>query len=747
MSGRNMALDVLVRLRDLMSGPLKRAEGVVKGFTNTIRKIGLVGTAIAAISFTAPIAQAAEFQQKLLDIAGTAELTHQAAFDFVNQQKKQYESLAFVSGQFSDTIAAGAGQMIAAGLDRSTVDASLASIAKNATAANTEFADMAGVGVSLLQTLRVPADQLDSALAGLIVSGKLGAFEMKDMARYFPTLTSQVAKFGVTGREAVNFLGAALQIAKKGTAEPAEAANNLKNFLSKILAPATIKNFKDAGVDIEAVMKDAATKGINPIEAVIQKISKLTGVSGKEIDGLMKKAKANGLQGADALAMVRDELVKIHGAGKLGSLFQDQQVMDFLIPMLANLEEYKQIKDKVAAATGANSQADFETQMQGLSRQFVEFQETGVQAIREVGLAFGTWLPTINQHLQAALKWLRDMDAQTGGLVRRSLAFAGAAIFLAGALGALGIVLPFVKAGFMGIWLPIKGAASALIYFGRAASGTIALQSALAAMDGAKLSGLARIGAGLRGIAMAIPGVSMLTGIFTAIGSAIATVSAPVWLFVAAIAAAGLAIYRYWLPIKAFFSGFAEAVSPAILAVGSATGELAARMGIDTSAISETLGTWKQAFVGWWNDLKAWFSSIDFGSLIGMKQYSAAELGDFQKLGHDIGQAIVDGIKSAIDSVIEWFRALPSRIMSAIGKIDISGLISWPALPSWLGGGGSGGAPQPPATAEPPPNQNVKVDTTLTVKAAPGTTVTNTTTQTSGKGSSAVNTGKSVGAP
>lgn len=701
MSGRNMALDVLVRLRDLMSGPLKRAQGVVKSFTDTIRKIGLVGTAIAAISFTAPIAQAAEFQQKLLDIAGTAELTHQAAFDFVNQQKKQYESLAFVSGQFSDTIAAGAGQMIAAGLDRSTVNDSLASIAKNATAANTEFADMAGVGVSLLQTLRVPADQLDSALAGLIVSGKLGAFEMKDMARYFPTLTSQVAKFGVTGREAVNFLGAALQIAKKGTADPAEAANNLKNFLSKILAPATIKNFKDAGVDIEAVMKDAATKGINPIEAVIQKISKLTGVSGKEIDGLMKKAKANGLQGADALAMVRDELVKIHGAGKLGSLFQDQQVMDFLIPMLANLDEYKQIKDKVAAATGANSQADFETQMQGLSRQLTEFQETGVQAIREVGLAFGTWLPTINQHLQAALKWLRETDEKTGGMVRQMLALAGGAVAAAAALGVLGIVLPILSAGLSLVAGPLR----------------------------------------LLGTA-----IGFIPTVLSAVATGLGAVSAPLWLFIAAVAMAGYAIYRYWLPIKAFFSGFAEAVSPAISAVGSAIGELAAKMGIDTSAISETLGTWKQAFIGWWNDLKAWFSGIDFGSLIGMKKYSAAELGDFEKLGHDIGQKIVDGIKSAVDSVVEWFRALPSRIMSAIGKIDISGLISWPTLPSWLGGGDANPAPQKPVQAEAPASQNAKFDATFTVKAAPGTTVTDVKSQSSGNVNGSINTGKSVGA-
>lgn len=447
MSGRNMALDVLVRLKDLLSGPLKRAQGVVKGFTDSIRKIGLVGSAIAAISFTAPIAEAAQFQQKLLDISTTAELTNKAAFDFVNKQKVQYEGLSFTFGQFSDTIAAGAGKMIAAGLDQGAVDSSLGAIAKNATAANAQFEDMAGVAISLIQTLRVPANQMDNSMAALIVSAKMGSFEMREMARYFPTLTSQVAKFGVTGREAVNFLGAALQIAMKGTSEPAEAANNLKNFLSKILAPVTIKTFKEAGVDIQAVMQDAATKGINPIEAVIQKISKLTGVSGKEIEGLMKKAKANGLEGAEALGYVRDQLQKIHGAGKLGELFQDQQVLDFLIPFLNNLEEYKRIKEEVAKATGANSQADFDTQMQGLNRQFMIFQEVGVQAVREVGLAFGTWLPTINQHLISTLKWLRETDDKTGGMVRNALAFGGAAILLAGGLGVLGMVLPVIASG------------------------------------------------------------------------------------------------------------------------------------------------------------------------------------------------------------------------------------------------------------------------------------------------------------
>ncbi len=451
MSARSMALDVLVRLKDQLSGPLRGLRNQLQKITEFSKKIGLIGTAIATISFMAPIQEAAAFQQKLVDIAATANYSGDAAFKFVDQAKGKYEDLALKIGQYSDTIADGAGQMIAAGLDEKLVDQSIGSIGRAATAAHAQFSDMASVATSMMQTLKVPANQLDDSMAALVVSGKQGAFELRDMAKYFPTLTGQMAKLGVTGREAINFLGASLQIARKGTSDPAEAANNLKNFLSKILAPVTIKNFKDAGVDIEAVMKDAATKGINPIEAVVQKISKLTGASGKEIDGLMKKAKANGLEGAEALGYVREQLVKLHGAGKLGDLFSDMQVMDFLIPMLGNIDEYKRIKEEVAKATGGMIDTDFNTQMQALNQQLTIFKEIGTQATREVGLAFGTWLPSINEGLMAALKWLRELDAATGGWVKQGLAFAGVGVLAAAALGALGIALPIIGAGLSAV--------------------------------------------------------------------------------------------------------------------------------------------------------------------------------------------------------------------------------------------------------------------------------------------------------
>ena len=446
---RSMNLDVLVRLRDRLSGPLRRLRGNLKSLVNAGRQIGIIGTAIAAISFLGPIREAAAFQQKLLDIAGTANLSGQAAFDFASKAQAQYEGLALQIGQTSDTIAEGAGQMVAAGGKAAkVVNDVIGTIGKSATAANAEFSDMAGVATSLINTLNVPETELEGALAGLVTAGKEGSFELKEMARYFPQLTGQMKKFGISGREASDQIATMLQIAAKGTSDPGQAANNLNNFLSKALAPITQKNFRKMGVNIEAVMKDAATKGINPIEAMLQKIGKLTGVSEKSIGHYMAVAKKRGLEGGEALQFVREQIEAIGGASKIGKLFGDQQVLDFLIPMLSNIEEYKRIKGEVASATGSVIDRDFNTQMEGLNRQLTILGEIGTQAVRKVGLAFGTWLPDINAALMRMLKFVNDLDASTGGWVTSAITAAGGGLLLVGALGALGVALPVVVAGF-----------------------------------------------------------------------------------------------------------------------------------------------------------------------------------------------------------------------------------------------------------------------------------------------------------
>lgn len=770
MSNRNMQLDVIVRLKDLLSAPLRGLRGALEGVVNMAKKIGLVGTAIASISFMAPIHEAAAFQQQLVDIAGTANLAGKAAFVFVDQSRVKFEALALQTAQLSDTIAKGAGKMIAAGLDEKLVDASIGTIARAATAAHAEFDDMAGVATSLMQTLKVPADQLQGSLAALVMAGKEGAFEMKDMARYFPELTGQMAKFGITGREAVNFLGAALQIAKKGTSEPAEAANNLKNFLTKVLAPTTIKNFKDMGVDIEGVMKDAVTKGINPIEAVVQKITKLTGVSSKEVQSLMKKAKAAGMTDSEALASVKTQLEKIYGAGKLGGLFSDMQVMDFLIPMLGNIDEYKRIKEEVAKATGAIIDRDFETQMQALNQQLTIFTEIGTQGMRDVGFAFGTWLPMINENLAAALKWTRELDQSTGGMVKQFLAWAGAGVIVAGALGVLGVILPVIGAGLSllaspaalvigglaaaGVWLfrnwstygprimalwsrlktGLMDLGNATLDYGRRAYSSIrdlatrygpmiadGLGNAWTKATNALRAGYQSVRDFGAGFAINLPkiggNIDETINAITRIASALLR-----------LARAGASLLRVDLPAtENFFRGLGTVFGAMTADLTSGIAKVADGMAKVTEVLAD-LAEGKRKLSDIANALDQTFN---FSGIIAAAKQIPAQM---VAIGTDIIQSLWDGMKAKFDEVIAWFSGLGERIKNAIGNIDIVPDIQIPDSLKRFGGlfGTDSGPPKPansntiaPAQA-PPQRVDVKVNSTIKVD-GPGKVVSENT--------------------
>ncbi|EKM8030616.1 phage tail tape measure protein, partial [Salmonella enterica] len=149
----------------------------------------------------------------------------------------------------------------------------------------------------------------------------------KDMAKNLPVLGAQFQALKMGGNEAAATMGAALQIARKGASTSDEAANNMNNFMAKILSPETLKKAqKNFGVDMYKIVTSAQKKGQNPFEAAMKSVIKMT---------------KNGDQ-------------KL-----LGELFGDMQVQNFVRPMIQNWEEYRRIKETSLGAGGAVVDRDF----------------------------------------------------------------------------------------------------------------------------------------------------------------------------------------------------------------------------------------------------------------------------------------------------------------------------------------------------------------------------------------------------
>lgn len=231
------------------------------------------------------------------------------------------------TNQFASDIQAAQGFLVAAGQDYKEAQANLLTIGRTATATGSDILDVSKASFTLSDALKIDPSQMKTAMGILVQAGKEGNFEFKDMAKNLPVLGAQFQALKMGGNEAAATMGAALQIARKGASTSDEAANNMNNFMAKILSPETLKKAqKNFCVDMYKIVTSAQKKGQNPFEAAMKSVIKMT---------------KNGDQ-------------KL-----LGELFGDMQVQNFVRPMIQNWEEYRRIKETSLGAGGAVVDRDF----------------------------------------------------------------------------------------------------------------------------------------------------------------------------------------------------------------------------------------------------------------------------------------------------------------------------------------------------------------------------------------------------
>jgi TP901 family phage tail tape measure protein len=411
--------------------------------------------------------------------------------------------------------------LVGKGLKPDDALAAMSTIGRAVTGTGAEMADMAALAFSVMDNLKVPQNELLKSFDIMAKAGDEGGFELKDMATYFPQLTASAQALGMSGTKAIGSMSAALQIATKGAADPSEAANNMANFFKALTGKESVKNFEAKGIDIKAALQKGLMDGKDPIETMLKAVGQGIGV---DLEKEVADAVAGGLDPKAAAE-------KVAGRFNLSELFGDAQAQNFLAPMLANMKEYRRIRDATMNADGT------------VDHKFTTMMTTYNETTKGLGIDVKNTMEAVGN---AMLPVMTPLVNGLRGMVQGVSHFAAANPRLTATLGtaAGAITLLMVVGGALTLGMAAMLGPFAMVRFGLT---MIGIQGGFAA--GAMT--LLRGGFGLLASGASTLFPMLITGI-RAVG--VAFMMNPIGLIITGIAAAAALIYVYWEPIKQFFA-------------------------------------------------------------------------------------------------------------------------------------------------------------------------------------------------
>lgn len=618
-----------------------------------------------ARAVSAPVRAATEFETKLEDIGQKINAP-------VSELGKLGLAVRQVARDTTQTAAAMAeGMDVLAGMGASRDDALalLNPIGRAATAYSAEIADLSQAGYAALDNLKVPANEFAQALDAMAVAGKEGAFELKDMAKYFPQLGAGYQALGQKGVPAVADLSAALQIVRKGTGDSASAATNLSNILQKINAPLTRKNFAKMGVNLEKEMTKAAKKGMTPIEAIVE-------ITNRTLNGNL---------------------------GRLGDLFNDAQVQQGLRPLIQNLDEYRRIRAEALAAQGTVEE-DYQRRLQtgALATKRWAIAMEGLNLA--IGNALLPALTSLANNLIPIVNRMAEWTDRHPALTRAIVATTAALVGLRVAAAAAQFSLLWMKGGLLSAAI---GGLRGLSGAGRLAiSALTPVTAGFRALRAAMIGYAAAAAVGGHGTALSIMGQSLL-GLLNPlrlVTSALrvlklALIGTGIGAALVGIAAAGTWIYNNWSGIGTMFEAFKGAFTRAIQPIMPALQPVLDGISWLSEKVSGLLGPIDAMGGGWARAGEA------AGRFVGESLVTLAELpnrvaayiremidrllafgSEMAAAGRALMGQLLDGIKAGAQAVLEYVTSIGSRIKSSISTAAAG---AWSSVKGAVGLGGS----------------------------------------------------------
>lgn len=414
-------------MNDAAIGGTKVANAAEKGFKkifdNALWQQAAVGAAGIGIALGGSIRVAARFETVLAEIGKTASIGD-AQLKNLSGQILQLSARSRTN-LGPEKLAAGIQDLVAQGLELNDAVASIESLGKVATATNSDLLDVTKTGFQLQNALKIRPTELKATFDALAFAGKQGAFELRDMAQFMPTIAAAAGTLGITGKEGAIALASMMQMVRKDAPDAGQASTRLTDAMLKMTAPDAVKNFKKFGVNIEQVLKNAKNKGVNPMEAAISELERVTG--------------------GDAF--------------KLGQIFGDKEAKLALMSLMKYRKEYAKLKAEAGGAAAAGTvDKDFERSLKTFQGTLTSFQNSA----QRVGIAVGNaLLPPLTKLAEV----ITPLAEGVGNFAQSNQWLMTGIVMIGGALAGLVLVLPLI-AGVVSAVTTLTAAFPALLGIG-----------------------------------------------------------------------------------------------------------------------------------------------------------------------------------------------------------------------------------------------------------------------------------------
>lgn len=200
----------------------------------------------------------------------------------------------------------------------------LPGVMKNATATETDAASVASLQSS---AFNFGLNEKD-ARAGLSVTTTMAQNGMVDvplLAKEMPKALESAKSIGLHGRTGFSQVAALFEAAARGAGSPEEAATFTTNLISELSSPTLANNFKQIkvgkrGLDIRALMRADAAKGLTPLDTVDRAIRSMDEHDPQFVDLNKQIARTAPGEARSQLEARRDQ---IHGQN-VGRIFTNE---------------------------------------------------------------------------------------------------------------------------------------------------------------------------------------------------------------------------------------------------------------------------------------------------------------------------------------------------------------------------------------------------------------------------------------